>query len=504
MAVETELKFRVPAKGLAALARRPLLRFRRGRVERHHLVSTYFDTAKHKLRHRGLSLRIRRAHDKKIQTVKADSHGKSGRGEWEAEVGDLTPHLRKASGSPLQKLGARKLSRKLKPVFKTLVHRTVVPLRANKAEIELAIDRGRIAASRRAVPLAEIELELKSGRLSELFHLARIIELRTQAELYLVSKSERGYGLTGGNGKLVGFGQPISLPHDTEAIEAFRTIVRSTMRHFADNADAIRAGDAEGIHQMRVGLRRTRAAISLFAAMLPKARTERIKSELKWLTNELAPARELDVFMRKKVEPATRDSITKRGGHAIRKEFAAKRRQAFTRAQAALNSSRYRRLLIDCLEWLETEITRRREEARKPIQDFAGDVLRRRLKKICKVGKHLDGLSIRERHKLRIRTKKLRYALEFFDSLYPGKRDKKEVARLSERLKTLQSTLGSLNDFAAHRVMTKEAALQAPRAHRRSRAFMAGIILGKENEAIKPVLGRSVKAIKRLGSVSAF
>jgi hypothetical protein len=33
---------------------------------------------------------------------------------------------------------------------------------------------------------------------------------------------------------------------------------------------------------------------------------------------------------------------------------------------------------------------------------------------------------------------------------------------------------------------------------------MAGIILGKENEAIKPVLGRSVKAIKRLGSVSAF
>src|SRR5215831_898804 len=261
MAVETELKFRVPAKGLAALARQPLLRFRRGRVERHHLVSTYFDTAKHKLRHRGLSLRIRRAHDKKIQTVKADSHGKSGRGEWEAEVGDLTPHLRKASGSPLRELGARKLSRKLKPVFKTLVHRTVVPLRANQAEIELAIDRGRIAASRRAVPLAEIELELKSGRLSELFHLARIIELRTQAELYLVSKSERGYSLTGGNGKLIGFGQPISLPRDAEAIEAFRTILRSTMRHFADNVDAIRAGDAEG-HQMRVGLRRTRAAIS--------------------------------------------------------------------------------------------------------------------------------------------------------------------------------------------------------------------------------------------------
>jgi inorganic triphosphatase YgiF len=504
MAVETELKFRIPARGLAALTRQGIARFQRGRVEHERLVSTYFDTAKHRLKRKGLTLRIRQASDRKIQTVKADGHGQIGRGEWETEVGGLKPQLRKPSGSPLQKLGAGKLRRKLKPVFKTVVHRTVVPLRANQAEIELAIDRGKIASGRRQAPLSEVEIELKRGRPSQLFHLARTIEHRAHAELYLPSKADRGYDLASGEAELVHSATPLSLLPDTAALDAFRTIVRSTMRHFTDNADAVRARDAEGIHQMRVGLRRTRAAISLFAGMLPQAPTERIKSELKWLTNELAPARELDVFMRKKVEPAARDSVTKRGGRAIRKEFAARRRQAFARAQAAINSSRYRLMLIDVLEWLETEPTARAKQARQPIEDFAGDILRHRLKKMRKDGEHLDALSALERHKLRIKTKKVRYALEFFDSLYGSRRDKKEVARLSERLKALQSALGALNDFAAHREMTEDAALHAPRAHRRARAFMAGVILGQEDEATKPVLRTAAKSIKQLGPVSAF
>ena len=48
------------------------------------------------------------------------------------------------------------------------------------------------------------------------------------------------------------------------AIEGFQVIARSALRHFSGNADAIRSLDPEGVHQMRVGLRRLRAAISLF------------------------------------------------------------------------------------------------------------------------------------------------------------------------------------------------------------------------------------------------
>jgi CHAD domain-containing protein len=143
-------------------------------------------------------------------------------------------------------------------------------------------------------------------------------------------------------------------------------------------------------------------------------------------------------------------------------------------------------VLIDVLEWLEMEPPPRAREAGKPIEDLAGDVLRRRLKKIRKEGKQLDTLSAYERHKLRIRTKKVRYALEFFDSLFSGKRAQKKLVQLSGRLKSLQNALGSLNDFAAHREMTREAALHAPRSHRRARAFMAGIILGKKRRRPNP------------------
>lgn len=503
MAIETELKFRLPARSLAALTNDRFSRFRRG-TTRQTLVSTYFDTLKHKLKQRGVTLRIRQAGDRKIQTVKAAGSGRVGRGEWEAEVGGLTPDLRKASDTPLGKFGAKKLRRKLRPVFKTLVHRNIVPIHAHQAEIELAVDRGKIVSGRRDVPVAEIELELKKGPRAELFDLARIIERRTHAELYLPSKSERGYDLVMRKTELARFAEPISLAQSMETIEAFRIIVHSTMRHFAENADAVRSRNAEGIHQMRVGLRRTRAAISVFGAVLPKAETERIKTDLKWLTNELAPAREIDVFVRKKVDPATRNAITKRGARAVKTEFDSRRRQAFARAHAAVDTSRYRRMLIDVLEWLETGTTSRPAEARKSIEDFAKEVLRRRLRKIRKDGKHLDKLSARERHKLRIKTKKLRYAVEFFDSLFSGKRDQKELARVSGKLKALQSALGSLNDFAAHREMTKNAALDAPRAHRRARAFTAGFVLGKEEEAVKPMLKSATEAVGRLGSVSAF
>ena len=76
----------------------------------------------------------------------------------------------------------------------------------------------------------------------------------------------------------------------------------------------------------------------------------------------------------------------------------------------------------------------------------------------------------RARHKLRIRAKKVRYGLEFFESLFSGKGERKQLLQLSKRLKELQDALGSLNDFTAHREMTEQAALHAPRSHRRSRS----------------------------------
>jgi inorganic triphosphatase YgiF len=173
MAVETELKFRIPARSLKALPKSQIAGGKVGERTETDLVSTYFDTGKHKLKRHGLSLRVRQDGEKQIQTVKWANAAQFGRGEWETEIADDVPDLGKADGTPLEQFALKKLRRKLKPIFKTSVHRITLPVRTKGSEIELAIDLGSIIAGRRSNPVKELELELKSGRLIDLFRLQR-------------------------------------------------------------------------------------------------------------------------------------------------------------------------------------------------------------------------------------------------------------------------------------------------------------------------------------------
>ncbi|MDA9410695.1 CYTH and CHAD domain-containing protein [Bradyrhizobium sp. CCBAU 45384] len=491
MNAETELKFRVAPRKLSSVLRGG----RRSDRSEKTLVSTYYDTSKHKLRRHGLTLRVRKVEGHCVQTVKAGGAGGVTRGEWEQDVAGEKPDLEKTRDTPLDRLASKKLSRKLRPVFQTIVHRVAQARRLRNSRIELAVDRGRIGARRRAQPIAELELELKSGRVGNLFQMARTIARKTDAELDLRSKAERGYRLATGVRDGAQHAEPIRLDHAMSALDAFRAIAHSTLRQITANADPVRKMDSEGVHQMRVGLRRLRAAISLFADVLPRTRTARIKAELKWLTGELGPAREIDVFVSESVRPITDRGIPKRGARALRKKFSAERKAAFSRAGEAVGSARYRRLLIDAVEWIET--MRPRPDDDLGIPAYAAQVLGGRIDKARKQGKRLGELAPEQRHKLRIRIKKIRYAIDFFGSLY-RKRDQNELAELSSRLKRIQSALGSLNDFMAHRELATDAALNAPPANRRAQAFASGFIVGQEHEAARGLMQDAAKELHRL------
>lgn len=493
MTTETELKFRIAPRQLATVLRNGASRGQRDRT-RQTLVSTYYDTKKHKLRRSGLTLRVRKVDDRYIQTVKVRSLVGVTRGEWENEVAGARPDLTKARHTPLEDLATKKLPGKLKPIFRTNVHRTARTRRVRQSRVELAVDQGRIAAGRRSRPVAELELELKSGHIADLFRLARMFERKTGAELDLRSKAEQGFELVAGNGHDAQHAEPIQLTHELSPRDAFRVIAHSTLRQITANADPVRDGVPEGV-QMRVGLRRLRAAISLFGDILPRVRTTRIKAELKWLTGELAPARETDVFVKESIQPLAAQGVPRRGARAMRKTFSAQRKAAFGRASEAVASPRYRRLLIDVAEWIET--MQPRADDGLTIAAYAAQVLDRRTRKVRKQGKQLTDLDPQQRHKLRIRVKKLRYAVDFFKSLYRD-RDQNELTDFSDRLKQLQSALGSLNDFMAHRELATEAALTAPPANRRALAFTSGFVVGREREAAHGLLGNAAKELRRL------
>jgi triphosphatase len=135
------------------------------------------------------------------------------------------------------------------------------------------------------------------------------------------------------------------------------------------------------------------------------------------------------------------------------------------------------------------------------VADFVGDLFRRRLRKVRKEGHHLEKLSAPERHKLRIKIKKLRYAAGFFESLYLDA-DRKKIAQFSARLKKLQDAIGALNDFIAHRKMATDAALSAPPDNRRARALASGIVIGQEHEAAKSSDEDGPPGIRPLGAAA--
>ena len=89
----------------------------------------------------------------------------------------------------------------------------------------------------------------------------------------------------------------------------------------------VQRSNSEGMHQMRVGLRRLRAAISLFSKLLGDKQTERINSQLNWLERgELSPTRDLDVYERGAVEPLRRPAPATRGMKELEDALASRRR----------------------------------------------------------------------------------------------------------------------------------------------------------------------------------
>src|SRR5215469_9087449 len=122
MSSEIELKLEVPPNAIRKLRRLGLRNRTSKQAQETDLVSVYFDTAKHKLRRKGLSLRVRHIGDKRIQTLKANGEwaaGLSRRDEWEKPIRRDTPDLRAARRTALAPLLSKKLAHALKPVFET-------------------------------------------------------------------------------------------------------------------------------------------------------------------------------------------------------------------------------------------------------------------------------------------------------------------------------------------------------------------------------------------------
>jgi CHAD domain-containing protein len=313
------------------------------------------------------------------------------------------------------------------------------------------------------------------------------------------SKAERGYALLEGALDAPVFAERVTIAKKATVTEAFVAVSLACLRQIAGNSGAVRHGDPEGIHQMRIGLRRLRASLSLFKNILRDGKVTRFKRDLKWLTGQLGQARDYDVFVSKALVPYRAEHTDRRELAILQNDLECTRHAGFAAARAAVGSERFRRLVLDlALQLLDSghpndSDALTRTLAGRSARVFAQEELAHRIRKIKKRVRRVERLDWRKRHKVRIATKKVRYGREFFDNLRTDGR--KSGRKLDRALKELQSRLGNLNDMRVHLDRAEDFARASTAAQK---AFAIGCLIGREEASATDMLAEAVAAGKRL------
>ncbi|KZD07679.1 CYTH and CHAD domain-containing protein [Oceanibaculum pacificum] len=483
---EIELKLAVLPEEAEKLWRHALLRQRaEGRGTTRQLRATYYDSQELDLRRRGIELRVRREGRRFIQAVKSKRQGGIGlvsREEDEIVLPNAMPRLEAIADPEIRSLALRlQAEGALHPVFETDIKRRCRRLATEKASLLACLDVGTIRAGERSADVCELELELIAGAPGDLFDVAAALQQDMALKISDAGKANIGYGLLTGAVPTSRRARKLELDPAAALTDAVGLIVQECLSQVLANEPVVRAGeDPEGIHQMRVGLRRLRSFFSILGPVLPAGQGEYFKAELKWLAGELGGARDLDVFSLELLAPVRGGFPGDAGLAALQREVETARKAAYAQAQAALAGRRYARLMLDFSRWLAeaawTDQPLNAQSARlfAPVTGFADALLEKRQRKAIRQARRMLDGTAEERHEMRIQIKKLRYAAEFFRSLYPRKKAERYLKALSQ----LQDVLGHLNDVAVARQLVWHLLPMEKRSADAESYVAAGLVVG--------------------------
>jgi triphosphatase len=441
VSTEIELKLEVDPKDLALILEDPL--FAQADSHSNHQLTLYYDTPKTKLKKHGYSLRVREAGGRFVQTVKpmTERVGLLVRDEVECEVGSIKPDLGSPIFQPIRALLGE--HDQLEEVIRSEVDRTTWQIDRRNGRIQVDFDHGTINASGRRAEFAELEFELIDGAPASLLVAARHLSDHVPVRLGVLTKADRGFLVADNALAKVSKAAPVKLRAGMAIGEAFEVIVHACLKHYRLNEPLVLgARKPEALHQARVAMRRLRSALTLFRPAVEDVEFQHLRHELRWFTAQLSDARNLDVYLERDLEENERARLIR------------KRERAYERVSDAMDSNKFRRLLIDLVGWAAIGAWRSGKPAAHLVESFASQRLDRLWKSIVGADHDVGSMDEEERHQLRIQVKKLRYAMEFLRGVYP--RAHVAERRFAVAVADLQESLGKLNDMATARTL-KEA-----------------------------------------------
>jgi triphosphatase len=476
---EIELKFLVSEVDFKAIQHSALLGSPEGSSGAQRLHSIYFDTDAGDLRRQRIILRIRRLRNGRVLTLKWPGRAGGGtfeRGEIEVSTQSSVPDplllgedvaaeiIRVTDGRPLQ------------ACFVTDIKRVVRRVIVGASEIEVAFDTGFIVCGEQKSPVREIELELKTGDPTDLYHFGLSLAQDYPVQLGIMTKAERGTLLSSGaHTTAVRAVSPVLA--DQTVDQAIGAIISACLSQFVANWPAFEGPDrAESVHQMRIAMRRLRAALALFHHRFPCAEFKSVRAQAKQIASAMGEARNWDVLAAMVREGPSGAFPSEPGFEPLMAAAEAQRQIGYDRIAELLAHVETTRFVLSVEAFVSrrgwrnilpgAELPRLTEGA----SGFAAECLERLHRRVRKRGKKLIDLPPQERHAVRIALKNLRYAADFFGNLFDHGGSIRFYTHAAARL---QDALGSVNDIVMVTDLVEQLDLDSENPAR-----AAGIIIG--------------------------
>ena len=469
------------------------------------LSDTYYDSADWMIFRAGFALRMRRERggtadqtEVTLKSLHVPHDGLARRTEFSERVGAADMNAVLANPSAISER-IRELigERSLAPLFSANTRRERQELLEADSDLPLA-----------EVDLDDTSIETPSGASQQLQRVEVecinatpealqpfVEQFRDAAQLEPVAQSKFRAGLDAAGlrpeGLLELADPPISATQpfaDTQY-----TMLRRYFAALMDKEPLVRAGSTTAVHEMRVAARHLDVFLRLSSGYGPRWATAS-RGTLRALIKSLGAVRDGDVQLAYlHVSLATLGDEDRASIEPLRQRLVQQRAQARARLLHWLDSNRMRAWMEHWLAQLRLGTGSGARARQAMTAKVARDLIRSTARKLRKRAEALDETSSAKAfHEVRIRAKRLRYALDAFGSLYGD-----AAGEYVDALARLQHVLGEFNDSAVRTEMFAELVTQGRRVPAAT-SFLVGRLVERDQRNFEKSRRRFAKAYRRI------
>ncbi len=465
------------------------------------LQDVYLDTEDWRIGRAGFVLRVRHRNGGDEVTLKDTTPATAGL-RRRLEVSEpLPPDGITALGSagPVgRRVHALAGNQPLRPVLEVRTRRAPTTLRSGGTTIaEVALDDTTlsIGAGEEPARLQRVEVEVDAAWVEALEPLVEQMQRDCGLQPAALSKFEVGLLAAGVTIPAPPDLGPTEVTADSAVGEVAFAVLRRNFSALLAHEPGTRLGeDIEELHDMRVATRRLRAALDLFADSLP-VRAARLRTELGWLAGVLGSVRDLDVQIERLDGWFDEVPATDRAALAELATLLERERDGARRALLkALDSARYKRLVAGFTTMASRGPTRRSVAARTPAVVVVPELLRARHRAVTKAARRArrSGLPA-DFHRVRIRCKRLRYALEFVADVYD-----RRTTPVVRSVVPVQDLLGAIQDAEVAARRLHDLAIVGGHALSTTTVFAMGGIAERYRHEAHRLLAKAPKRLQAL------